>query len=83
MLRSVEFLQRALDALASTDNTEASLQLIGYLGKSLWLLTDHVVWMHKIKLFDVSSCDALLQHMLTFAFIWGYMLVKCLESLVA
>ncbi|XP_780011.1 peroxisomal membrane protein 11A [Strongylocentrotus purpuratus] len=54
MLRSVEFLQRALDALASTDNTEASLQLIGYLGKSLWLLTDHVVWMHKIKLFDVN-----------------------------
>nr|XP_054751985.1 peroxisomal membrane protein 11A-like [Lytechinus pictus]XP_054751986.1 peroxisomal membrane protein 11A-like [Lytechinus pictus] len=54
MLRSVEFLQRALDSLASSDNTEASLQLIGYLGKSLWLLTDHVVWLHKVKVYEVN-----------------------------
>ncbi|XP_072173543.1 peroxisomal membrane protein 11A-like [Diadema setosum] len=55
MFRSVEFLQKALDSLASADMTEASLQLVGYLCKAMWLFTDHFIWLNKVKLMEMDS----------------------------
>ncbi|XP_071789084.1 peroxisomal membrane protein 11B-like [Asterias amurensis] len=54
MFRSMEFAQRAVDALQQTDDIQRFLTLIGFTGKALWLLIDHLVWLGRTKICDVD-----------------------------
>ena len=53
MFRSVEYAQKAMDALTQTDDIQGTLTLIGYSGKALWLLVDHMIWLGKTKIYNV------------------------------
>ncbi|XP_038058363.1 peroxisomal membrane protein PMP27-like [Patiria miniata] len=55
MFRSAEFAQKALDMLALTDDIQRTLTVIGYSGKALWLLVDHIIWFGRTKIYDVDT----------------------------
>ncbi|XP_013395286.1 peroxisomal membrane protein 11 homolog [Lingula anatina] len=51
---SLEFLQKAVDASKVTDNALVVTILGGMLGKALWLLIDHLLWLGKVNLVQVD-----------------------------
>lgn len=53
MARTLDFIQKALDALGKKDETEKALEVLGYLFKAIWLFSDHLIWFGKIKLIQV------------------------------
>ncbi|XP_071826200.1 peroxisomal membrane protein 11B-like [Apostichopus japonicus] len=55
MARTLDFLQKALDALGKKDETEKALEVLGYLFKAIWLFSDHLIWFGKIKLIQIDT----------------------------
>ncbi|KAJ8035799.1 hypothetical protein HOLleu_19582 [Holothuria leucospilota] len=55
MARTLDFLQKVLDALNKKDETEMLLEVLGYLMKSAWLFTDHIIWFGKIKVITIDT----------------------------
>ncbi|XP_022110677.1 peroxisomal membrane protein 11A-like [Acanthaster planci] len=55
MFRSAEFAQKAMDMLALTDDVQRLLTVIGYSGKALWLLVDHLIWFGKTDIYSVDT----------------------------
>lgn len=57
MARTVDFLQKVLDALDRKDETEKTLEVLGYFFKALWLFSDHIIWFGKIKVIQIDTKD--------------------------
>ncbi|PIK55377.1 putative peroxisomal membrane protein 11A [Apostichopus japonicus] len=55
MARTLDFIQKALDALGKKDETEKALEVLGYLFKAIWLFSDHLIWFGKIKLIQIMG----------------------------
>ncbi|XP_077994111.1 uncharacterized protein LOC144447868 [Glandiceps talaboti] len=54
MARSMEFLQKASDAMNITDDILKTFEVLGMLGKAIWLVSDHVIWFGKVKVIEVD-----------------------------
>ncbi|XP_070536333.1 uncharacterized protein [Ptychodera flava] len=54
MARTLDFLQKAADAMYMTDDVLKTFEIAGMLGKAIWLVTDHVIWFAKVKVIEVD-----------------------------